>query len=474
MEFDRDFSVTINGAGHPVEATFDVVNPATEKVIARAPDCGSAELDLAVAAAREAFPAWKRTPLEDRARLVKEIGTRLADNAAGFAALLTAEQGKPLSGAREEIEGAAYWCNAVADFKLPTITNEDSAGRLSVTHHVPLGVVGAIVPWNYPVLLAIWKIAPALLAGNTVVVKPSPFTPLTMLKLGELARDVLPAGTFNVVSGGDHLGPLMTAHPGINKLSFTGSTATGKKVIESAIPTLKRVTLELGGNDPAIVLPDVDVDSVAEKLFWAAFSNSGQICIATKRLYVHADIYDQMKTALAKIAGSVKMGDGTGEGIQLGPVQNSAQFAKVKNLIEVSRKAGYKFVIGGDVPDAPGYFVPVTIVDNPPESSDVVQLEAFGPVLPMLRFSDIGEAIRRANDTVFGLGASVWSADEDLAREIAAEIEAGTVWINEIQNLSPNSIFGGHKQSGLGVENGIEGLLEYTNPQTISMGRQTS
>lgn len=472
MRFDSDFAATIGGDGATTNARFDVLNPATEELVGQAPDCGSRELDLAVAAARAAFARWRKTPLEERRRLLRECGVRLSDKAEDFARLLTLEQGKPLHDARAELAGAAYWFEAVAGLDLPEVTSEDTAERLSVTRRVPIGVVAAIVPWNYPVLLGIWKIAPALLAGNTIIVKPSPFTPLTTLKLGELLRDLLPAGVLNVISGGDHLGPLITGHPGIDKVSFTGSTATGKRVMASAAASLKRLTLELGGNDPAIVLPDVDVEAVAEKLFWAAFSNSGQICIATKRVYIHRDIYEPMKQAIAAVAARVTVGDGTQQGVQLGPIQNRPQFERVKALIEDSRAAGHDFIIGGEVPDGRGYFIPVTIVDNPPDSSRVVSEEAFGPVLPLLRFDDVEEVVRRANDTPYGLAASIWSGNEGLAAEIAADIEAGTVWINEVQHLTPFAAFAGHKQSGLGVENGVEGLLEYTQAQTITLNRQ--
>lgn len=469
MRFDDDYSMTIDGRGVETAATLQVIDPATEQVIATVPNAGAVELDAAIHAARTAFPAWRAVPLDRRRDLLRKLAEAISDNVEDLASLLTAEQGKPLAEARTELAGASYWCSSVAGLDLPVTVNEDSGDRLSVTRRVPIGVVGCIVPWNYPMLLGVWKIAPALLAGNCVIVKPSPFTPLTMLKLGELMRDILPAGVFSVVTGDDHLGPLITEHPGIGKVSFTGSTATGKRVMASCATNLKRVTLELGGNDPAIIMPDVEVDSVAEQLFWAAFSNSGQICIATKRLYVHEAIYDRLKAALVAVAKKVRMGNGSDADVRLGPVQNRAQFERVKALIADSRAGGHDFLIGGDVAGGPGFFIPVTIVDNPPEHSRVVQEEAFGPVLPLLKFADVDEVIGRANDTIFGLAASVWSGDTDQAESIAARLEAGTVWINEIQNLSPFAVFGGHKQSGIGAENGQEGLLEYTNAQTISI-----
>jgi aldehyde dehydrogenase (NAD+) len=469
LQSNDRFTMTIDGRAFETQASFEVLDPATQEAVALAPDATRDDLDRAVASARAAFPAWRALGHEARQAMVRQIGATLSEHAQDFAMLLTAEQGKPLSDALGEVAGAAYWCDAVAGLDIPVIVNEDSDERRSETRHVPIGVVGAIVPWNYPVLLGIWKIAPALLAGNTMVVKPSPFTPLTMLKLGGLLRDVLPAGVLNVISGGDDLGPWMTAHTGIDKISFTGSTATGKRVMASAAVNLKRVTLELGGNDPAIVLPDVDIEATAEALFWAAFTNSGQICIATKRVYVHEAIYDRLKQAITDYARTVQVGDGREDGVRIGPIQNKQQFERVKALIADSRAKGHRFLLGGDVPEAKGYFIPVTIVDNPPDDSRVVQEEAFGPVLPLLKFSDVEDAIARANDSVYGLGASVWSGDSAAAAAVAGRIEAGTVWVNEVQHLTPFATFGGHKQSGVGVENGIDGLLEYTNPQTITV-----
>ncbi|KFL46568.1 putative betaine-aldehyde dehydrogenase [Sphingobium sp. ba1] len=402
--------------------------------------------------------------------MLKTAAGVIAANADELMRLLTSEQGKPHDEARFEVMGAAYWLSSMADMAIPVEVNEDTAERRSETRHVPIGVVAGISPWNFPVLLSFWKIAPALRAGNTMILKPSPFTPLTMLRIGELLRDVIPAGVLNIISGGDALGPMVTAHPGIDKVSFTGSTATGKRVMASAAVDLKRVTLELGGNDAAIILPDVDVDAVAKDLFWAAFRNSAQICIATKRMYVHEAIYDRLSRAIADYAESVKMGDGSEQGTQLGPVQNKQQYARVIDIIDDCKSSGYRFLTGGDVPtDKPGYFIPVTIIDNPPENSRVVQEEAFGPILPLLRFNDIDDVIAKANASEYGLAGSVWSADTDAALSIAARMETGTVWINEVQHLSPFQAFAGHKQSGLGVENGLGGLLEYTMPQTITV-----
>lgn len=467
IDFDAGYEMTIDGRAVATDAHFDAFNPATEEVIAQVPDASRAHLDAAVASARRAFPAWSATPLAERQRAVARIGDVIEENAEAFMRLLTREQGKARKGAEWEIGGSVIWCREIATQELPLHIVEKTETRSVETRRVPLGVVGAITPWNFPLLLAIWKIAPALVAGNTMVLKPSPYTPLCTLKLGELLRDVLPAGVLNVVSGGNDLGAWLTQHPDVSKISFTGSTATGRKIMESASGNLKRITLELGGNDPAIVLPDVDVQGTAQALFWAAFQNSAQFCVAAKRLYIHEDIYDELAAALAAYAATVKVGDGSQQGTDLGPIQNKMQFEKVKDLLSDSAAAGHHFLTGG-VPEAgQGYFVPVTIVDNPPEDSRVVVEEAFGPVLPLLKFRDIDDVIERANRTEYGLAASVWSRDTALARSIAERIEAGTVWINEIHSFSPHVAFGGHKQSGVGIENSLEGLAEYSNTQTI-------
>lgn len=468
IDFFSNYTMTIDGRAVDSPCKVKAYNPATEAEIASVPDASRDQLEAAVASAQAAFPAWAARPVEERQQLVARIGEVLEAHAEDLSRLLTLEQGKAKAGADWEIGGSIAWCGGVATQSLPIQVVEDSEDRTVEIRHVPLGVVGGITPWNFPILLAIWKIAPALVTGNTMVLKPSPYTPLCTLKIGELLRDVLPAGVLNVVSGGDELGGWMTSHPDIAKISFTGSTATGKKVMASASANLKRVTLELGGNDPAIVLPDVDPKQTAKELFWAAFQNSAQFCCAAKRLYIHDDIYDELRDEMVEYAKTVQVGDGAQQGVQLGPIQNRMQFEKVKNLLEDAKANGYKAVIGGDVPDGKGYFVPVTIYDNPPDDSRVVREEAFGPVLPLIRFNDIDDVVRRANDTDMGLAASVWSRDWAKAKAIGERIEAGVIWINEIHTFSPFSTFGGHKQSGIGVQNASEGLAEFTNLQTVN------
>jgi len=470
IDFNSNYSMTVNGRGVSSPAHIDVVNPATGAVFASAPDCTEAQLDEAVASAKAAFRSWRNTPIAERQARVRRAGEVLAAQAEDLARLFTREQGRPVDAAKQEILGAAQWLQAVSLMTPPTHVSEDSAAQLIETRYVPLGVICAIAPWNFPVTLAMWKVAPALVAGNTMVLKPSPFTPLCTLKIGELFRDVFPPGVLNIISGGDQLGPWMTSHPGFAKISFTGSTATGKAVLASAAKDLKRVTLELGGNDAAIVMPDVDLDEVAQKIFFGAFFNTAQICVATKRLYVHESIYEGLRDRLAAMAKAVKVGDGTEQGTVLGPIQNRRQYERVMDLIDDARKNGLTLIEGAGVP-AGGYFIPVTIVDNPPEASRVVQEEAFGPVLPMLKFADLDEVIDRANASDYGLAGAVWSKDTDRALDIARRLETGTVWINQNLNLRPDTPFGGHKQSGFGVENGMEGLLEYMAPQAVYLAR---
>jgi acyl-CoA reductase-like NAD-dependent aldehyde dehydrogenase len=460
------FAMTIDGRAVRAGRVIDVRNPATGEVFATAPDADTADLDAAVAAATRAFPGWRDTPIAERKAALARAADAIESHADELASLFVQEQGRPLPGAKMEILGAAMWMRATTMLDIPIDVTEDSDTRRIEVHHVPLGVVCGIVPWNFPVLLASWKIGPALMAGNTLVLKPSPFTPLCTLRIGELIRDAFPAGVINIISGGDALGPLMTAHPGFAKISFTGSTATGRRVMESAAKDLKRITLELGGNDAAIVLPDVDVDAVAAQLFEGAFHNTAQVCVATKRLYIHADIYDRLRDRLHQLAKELPVGDGAEQGNRYGPIQNEPQYRRVLALLDDARANGLTLLEGGAVP-ASGYFVPLTLVDNPPEDSRVVVEEAFGPVLPLLKFDDIDDVVARANDTEYGLAGAVWSADIEAATAIAHRLDTGTVWINQNLQSTPFTPLAGAKQSGFGQENGVPGLLEFTRPKAI-------
>ena len=470
--FNDEYVMTIDGKSVSASNTFEAYNPATKEIIANVPDASKEQLDEAVASARNVFHTWSTTPLAERQAAVAAIGQAIADNAEEFLALLTKEQGKPRAGAEWEILGSAAWCAEIAKQSLPDEQIEESADRRVITRFSPLGVVGGITPWNFPILLAIWKIAPALVTGNCIVIKPSPFTPLCTLKLGELCQDILPPGVFNVISGGDELGKWMTAHPGINKIAFTGHTDTGKHVMRSAADNLKRLTLELGGNDPAVVLPDVDPEVVAPELFWGAYQNNAQFCNSIKRIYIHEDVYDDVRDALVEFAKGMKVGNGADADTALGPIQNLPQYEKVNEYIDDCKANNYKFSLGGDVnKDAEGWFIPITLIDNPPEDSRIVTEEPFGPIVPLLKWSDEEDVIARANDTRYGLGASVWGKDQATVERIGSQLDAGTVWLNEIHQYSPYQAFGGHKESGIGCENSLHGLMEYTNWHTITLNK---
>lgn len=465
---DRPFKLSINGELVATAATFDVLNPATNQVIAQAPEGSPADLENAIAAASDAFVSWSALPWAKRSRYIQDYADALEANRDRLITLLTLEQGKPRhSMASSEVDAAIFWVREVAKRTLPVETLEDTDQHTVEVHHTPLGVVGAITPWNFPVLLGLWKVAPCLVTGNTMVLKPSPYTPLTSLFFGEIAQQVLPPGVLNIVSGGNELGQQMTEHPALAKISFTGSTATGKRVMASSASNLKRVTLELGGNDAAIVLDDADWEAIIPTLFWAAFGNAGQWCIATKRLYVHRSLHAKFVEAFVAYAARQTVGDGMLDTSDLGPIQNRMQYDKLRSLFDDVRAKGYTVPLGGTIDETlAGNFVPVTIVDNPPEDSRIVQEEPFGPILPIIAFDDIDEVVAKANATPFGLAGSVWGRDRERAISVAKRLETGTVWVNEIHIHGIDIPFGGHKQSGMGVENGHEGLCEFTNTKT--------
>jgi acyl-CoA reductase-like NAD-dependent aldehyde dehydrogenase len=461
-------TMTIDGKAVKGSKTTGVINPATGKVFAEVPDCTRAELDQAMESAQRAYPAWSRD-LAARRKVLGECAAALQQPPEGLARTLTQEQGKPLDKAAQEIFLTSMWCGYTASLDLPIETIQDNAQSRIEIRRKPLGVVAAITPWNYPLMLAMWKIAPALLAGNTVVLKPSPFTPITSLMLGEILRDIVPPGVMNVVSGGDELGAWMTSHPVPRKISFTGSVETGKKVAAAAAPDLKRVTLELGGNDAAIVMSDVDLADVTPKIFWGAFENSGQICSAIKRVYVPQDMYAPMLEILGELARGVKVGNGLDAGTQLGPINNRPQFERVTELVEDAKKHGAKIVAGGARVGSEGYFFAPTIVGGISDGVRLVDEEQFGPALPIIPYKDVDDAIRRANSTHYGLSGSVWSKNADRGAEVASQLECGSAWVNQHLAIAPNLPFGGAKWSGIGVENGPWGLLGFTEIQVVNV-----
>lgn len=465
-----DYHLLIDGQLVAGDQTMPVVNPATEEVLAQCPRASEAQLNAAVAAAKAAFPAWSRRPIAERRQMLLAWADGLEREADSLARLLTQEQGKPLSESTAEIAYTVYFIRHLAPLDLPVKVIEDNDTRLVEQYRRPLGVVGAIIPWNFPILLMAFKAPLALLAGNTMVIKPAPTTPLTTLRVGEIMAKVFPAGVVNIITDQNDLGPRMTAHPDIAKISFTGSSETGKKVMASAAETIKRITLELGGNDAAIVLPGADPDTVAPGIFGAAFMNAGQVCLAVKRVYVHDTLYDAVVERLARLADEAVVDDGLKQGTTVGPIQNRAQFDKVRAILDQARRDG-RVVAGGTAKDRPGYFIRPTIVADIDDDAELVAQEQFGPVLPVLRFSDPEDALARANGTPWGLGGSVWGGDRELARDIALRMDAGQVWINKHLDFGPNIPFGGSKQSGIGVEFAEEGLAEFTQLHVVNEAR---
>ena len=466
----KGYNLLINGEMVAGTSTMPVLNPATEEVLTDCPRSSEGQLNEAVRAAKNAFSSWSQTQIQERKEIVLKIADIVEANAQELAQILTEEQGKPIGDATGEVYGMAAFCRYFASLDLPVKLIEDSDGRKVEAHRTPLGVVGAIVPWNFPLILLAFKLPPALIAGNTIVIKPAPTTPLSTLRVAELIKDVAPPGVINVITDLNDLGAALTAHPDVRKISFTGSTATGAKVMAGAAGLLKRITLELGGNDAGIVLNDVDPKEAAPKLFNSAFQNTGQVCIAMKRLYVHEDIYDEMCDELATLANETVIGNGLEQGTKLGPLNNKMQFDKVKALIEEAKTDG-NVIAGGEVPDQAGYFIRPTIVRDIEEGSRLVDEEQFGPVLPVMKFSDEKDAVERANATQWGLGGSVWSSDLDKAYALAEKMEAGTIWINKHSELDPTIPFGGSNQSGLGKELGSEGLEEFTQLKIINMAK---
>ncbi|MBB3773551.1 acyl-CoA reductase-like NAD-dependent aldehyde dehydrogenase [Angulomicrobium tetraedrale] len=450
--------------------SFDVIDPATGEAFASAPDCSPAQLDEAIDAAARAFVPWSRD-ISRRRQVLLACAQKLRAHAEEVGRLICREQGRPLPKAIGEVMGAARWFEHTAGLELPVeVIRDDDAQHISV-HRRPLGVVAGIAPWNYPVISAVWKIAPALLAGNAIVLKPSPFTPLSTLRLGALLQDVIPAGVLAIVSGGDALGRALAVHPAIRKISLTGSVEAGKSVARAAADDLKRVTLELGGNDAAIVLEDVDPEAIADKLFWGAFQNTGQVCCAIKRLYVHESVCQPIQQALLARIAATRVGNGLDEGVDLGPLTTAPQFARVQELAQEARAAGGVLLGEAALPNANGYFLAPQLVTGLDDDARLVAEEQFGPLLPILTFRDEAEVLERANATHFGLSGSVWSGNVARATELAGEMDCGTVWVNQHLTLLPIAPVGGHKWSGIGVENGSWGLVSYTDIQTISVAK---
>ncbi|MCN0152006.1 aldehyde dehydrogenase family protein [Salinispora arenicola] len=460
-----ELGMTIDGSSMWGRQTFGVVDPATGAVFAHAPVCTVEQLDQAMDAALRAFHEWRREDDVRRAAL-RECARVLLGALDELATTITAEQGKPRAASVAEVVAAVSWLRYYAELDIGReIVQDDRHGYADVVRR-PLGVVAAITPWNFPVALAMWKLAPALRAGNTVVLKPSPYAPMSALMTGELLGRVLPAGVVNVVTGPDPLGDRIVTHPVPRMVSFTGSVVTGRRVAAAAAGGLKRMTLELGGNDPAVVLDDVDPEQVADDIFWAALADNGQRCMAAKRVYVARHRHDDLVEALAARARATRVGPGSQPSVQLGPLGNQLQVGRMAEYVRDALAHGAALAAGGTALDRPGYFYAPTVLAGATDGVRVVDEEQFGPVLPVIAYRDVDDAVNRANASDFGLTASVWSADLERANAVAARLDAGQVSVNaHAAGVRPDLPFGGHKCSGIGVENGVWGLHSFTDLQ---------
>ncbi|KER67985.1 aldehyde dehydrogenase [Burkholderia cepacia] len=473
----QTFSNIIDGRAVSAGSTFESRNPANGETIGLVPHSTREQVDAAVAAARQAQPDWAARSDTDRQAMLMNVADTLRDNAELLATWVTREQGKPLGGVGpDQVPGARFeawaceaWTRAPASLALPPEVVFEDETRRDEVHRKPLGVIAAIAPWNWPLMIAIWQIVPALRAGNTVVIKPSEYTSIGTLEMVRLMNEVLPPGVLNTVTGAGEVGAWLVDNPEVAKVVFTGSGATGAKITATAARHLTPTTLELGGNDPAIVLPGADIEAIAKRLFWGAFLNQGQTCACIKRLYVHESQHDALVAELAQLAVTMPMGDGMQPDIAIGPVQNRMQFDKVARLVDRARSDGATIVCGGEPQPGPGLFYPPTLVTDITDGAPLVDEEQFGPVLPIIRYHDIEDAIARANRGDVGLGASIWTSDVEQARPIAQRLEAGSVWINHHGAVHPMVPFGGAKRSGWGVEFGIEGLKTLTRPHVISV-----
>jgi acyl-CoA reductase-like NAD-dependent aldehyde dehydrogenase len=466
VEF-QTFQNVINNELSPTSETRHGICPSTEEELWESPVSTQEDVDRAVSAARAAYPAWRKLSQDERADYLVKFADAIEAHKKDFIDLLGREAGKPPQAGAFELWLVMEHVRGTPKLRIKEEKPEDNDDRTAIVRYVPLGVGVGIVPWNFPLILGIGKAFPAMLAGNTFIWKPSPYAPYSALKMAEIGAKVLPPGVFQAISGGDDLGPMLTAHAGVDKVSFTGSTETGKKIMAACAATLKRVTLELGGNDATIVCEDVDIATVAGKVAFLAFVHSGQICMNIKRIYVHESIYDKFLSAVTDFLDKMKTGDFSDTEAFFGPIQNKMQFNKLQKLYGQIETQGWKRAYG-DVPttkSGKGYYMPPVVIDNPPEDSEIVQTEPFGPIVPLLKWSSEEDVIARANASALGLGASVWSKDVPRAQRMAEQLEAGSIWVNTHFEVAPNVPFGGHKQSGIGMDWGEVGLKGWCNPQ---------
>lgn len=447
-----------------------VINPATGEPFATYGVADAALIERAVASASKAFLSWRDTPVAVRREVLVRMADRIHDNAENLARLLTLEQGKIAAEAQEEVA----WTEAIFRHYAALYPEADKTlfreeGKTYVRLYTSLGVVAGIVPWNFPFLIMATKVAPALLTGNVIIVKPAPTTPLTTLKFAQLIAQDVPPGVVQVLGDDGTVGPALVSHPMVRKVAFTGSTVSGRKVMAAGAETLKRLTLELGGNDPAIVLDDADPETSAAGIFAAAFTNAGQVCGAAKRLYVHERVYDAFIDALRTRVERIVLGSGQDPAVTMGPVQNRMQFERANTLTQAARSG--QILAQAPAFDGPGYFIRPTVFGGLAEDHPLVAQEQFAPLLPILRYTDLNEAIARANATPFGLTASIWTADEARGEQVVRKLEAGLLCVNK-HNEAPGAAVGiaAAKQSGIGWLFGEEGVREYLQPHLLYRG----
>ncbi|TQC41889.1 aldehyde dehydrogenase family protein, partial [Rhodococcus sp. WS4] len=447
-----------------------VVDPATGEAFATCARADLQQLESAIGAAKFAQRSWVDAGYPHRRAALDRLADAMQDDFDALRTLLTREQGKPLAQAGAEIGSAIATLRFYSEQQLRPLTLRENDNEKIVESRYPLGVVAAITPWNYPISLLVTKLAPALIAGNTVVAKPAPTTPLTTLRLAALARECVPPGVLNVIVDDNDLGAPLSRHPDVAKVSFTGSTATGARVMGAAAESIKRITLELGGNDAAIILDDADLETTVPAIFRAATINAGQVCLAAKRVYAPRRMYDEVCSALADLAASAVVGSGLDSDTEIGPVQNRSQFDRLTEIIEDAARCGTVLTPRRAVPSS-GYFVAPTVIRDLPDSARLVREEQFGPLIPVLAYDSLDEVVSRTNDSEFGLGGSVWSSDTERAVAVAERIESGTVWVNRHLNMPIDVPMGGAKQSGLGRERGIAGLEEFSQTKITRLSR---
>ncbi|KAK7961696.1 aldehyde dehydrogenase [Apiospora aurea] len=452
----------INNEFVPTVTTRHSIDPSTGEPLWEVPVATKDDLDNAVKYAREAFKTWSTTTFQQRAEMLLRYADAIEANREPLEKLHTMEQGKPLSLSKTEFDLTLTWLRAFATMEIRDEVLEDTEERTIYATFPPLGVCAGIVPWNWPILLGLGKMGPALVTGNCFIMKPSPYTPYCDLKLGELAMAMFPPGVVQVVSGDDELGPWMTEHPGIDMIAFTGSIPTGKRVAASCARTLKRCVLELGGNDACIVCDDVDLARCVPKIATLSFLNTGQICMLPKRIYVHERIYDAFRDAMVQFTReNIRTGGGFEEGVVVGPVQNRMQHLRRRPPHRPKNRPRRRRRLPQRLPHHPLHR------RQPPDTSRIVTEEPFGPIVPLLKWRDEGEVLARANDSATGLGASVWSRDVARAERMARRLSAGSVWVNSHFDVAPHVPFGGHKESGIGMEWGVMGLKSYTKPRSL-------